>query len=58
MSPEEMLALIRRVADALVNGTPMRIDGKLVPGYVSIHVTEEFRDEVIIASREQPNKEQ
>lgn len=41
--------LLRRCVDAFLNASPMVFDGKGVPGYVSVHVTEEFRDEVIAA---------
>lgn len=47
----DRLTMLQRCADALVNGTPMRIDGELVEGYVTVHVLESFRDEVIEASR-------
>lgn len=46
--------ILLRCADAFLNGVPMRVDGTPIEGYVTVHITEEFRDEVIRAATSTP----
>lgn len=48
---DEASEWLLRCADALLNAVPMTLDGEKVEGYVTVHITGSFRDDVIAAAR-------
>jgi len=47
----DLLAMLRRCADAFANARPSMLDGEPLSGYVAVHVTEAFAAEVIAAAQ-------